>query len=116
MRAILINAKNRTITEVDTVGDLYSMRELLGCKTIEAPYELENGDTVYCDDEGLYNNRDFVELIPEYDPIAGNVLILGFNRNTYDNTDCLSNIADIQDTATFYDIATLQLKYRLMGS
>jgi hypothetical protein len=114
MRAILINAKERTVKEVDIVGDLNSIREHLGCRTIDAPHELENGDTVYCDDEGLDSNIDFIELFSEYDPIPGNILILGHDGEG-GNCDCKTSTSDIHNRVQFYDIATLQLKYRLAG-
>jgi len=115
MRAILINAKKRTVNEINITGDLASLKSSINCRTVAAPYELENGDTVWCDDEGLYVNKDFIELFEEYDPIAGDVLITGTTRDG-DTTDCKTTSSDIHNRVMFYDMATLQLKYRLASS
>lgn len=110
MKAILINSKARIVHNVECDG-LEDMYKLIGCRTVAAPIELENGDTVWIDDEGMYNPRDFFEL-DGYDPIAGNAIILG-TTSTGDNVDCKSTVVEIDSDVMFIDLATLRLRYRV---
>jgi len=110
MKAILINSKARIVHNVEIDG-LEDMRQLLECRTVAAPIELDNGDTVWIDDEGMYNPRDFFEL-EGYEPIAGNALIIG-TTELGDNADCKTSVTEIDHGILFIDLATLQLKYRL---
>ena len=112
MRAILIDSKARIVRSVEHDGSLENIYKLLNCRTFTAPIELENGDTVFCDDEGLLGNpRDFFEL-DGYEPIAGNALILGTTKYG-ESVSCKSTIVEIDSDVNFIDIATLTLRYRL---
>tara|TARA_R110002020_G_scaffold225080_3_gene435095 strand:- start:292 stop:759 length:468 start_codon:yes stop_codon:yes gene_type:complete len=85
MRAILIDAENQEIREVDYNGDWKTIAEWIGggtrtFTTIELnPY----GDTAYVDDEGLYNGADYGFIYDGYPTsIVGNALILGTDLET----------------------------------
>jgi hypothetical protein len=52
MRAILLDAKTRTVSEVDYDGDYKSIYGLIGCQCFTV-VQLGNGDDLYVDDEGL---------------------------------------------------------------
>ena len=78
MKAYLINAEARTITEV-TVGDYKTYYPLLGCDCF-ACVGIEDEDTIYVDDNGLLKPQQNFFLYDGYaQPLAGNGLVLGTN-------------------------------------
>ena len=82
MRAILINSKERTVTEVDYDGNWKSIAPMLECRWFTVVGGLPDGDDLYCDDEGLLTASEDSTyfMMPWYPtPIVGNALILGVN-------------------------------------
>lgn len=77
MKAILINPEHHSITEVEYSGTLQDMYELIDCTLIDAIRINEHGDTVYVDDEGLYNSNFYWTSGDYPHPIAGSGLVLG---------------------------------------
>ena len=85
MRAILIDAKMRTITEVDLPSDYPALTDAMlghvGAQLLTtAGRDRDTGDVMYVDDIGLYRKGDqpgfiFSSWHPE--PMVGNGLILG---------------------------------------
>jgi hypothetical protein len=78
MRAILLDAKTRTVSEVDYDGDYKSIYGLIGCQCFTV-VQLGNGDDLYVDDEGLLTMNESTVFIqtPWYPtPLAGSGLIL----------------------------------------
>jgi hypothetical protein len=60
MRAILIDAVNHTVTEIQHKGDLDGIYRSLNVEMIEVGhYDQETGDTMYVDEEGLINGTEF---------------------------------------------------------
>lgn len=77
MKALLLNSKDQTVIEIEYSGDWRDINDLIGCQTFTC-LRLENGDTVYVDDEALLSNPQHFFTIENYDtPVAGNALILG---------------------------------------
>lgn len=52
MRAILIDATEKTVTEVETGGKLHDLYRLLGCNLVEA-VTLDDRHSLWVDEEGL---------------------------------------------------------------
>lgn len=77
MRAILINATERTISEVEFDGNIERLKEMAGIEWITLGAALFNGDTLYVDDEGLYKFQKFFRLTPRGQWLAGNGIIVG---------------------------------------
>ena len=79
MKAILINVKDQSITEVEHDNTLNNIYELLDCRTFDV-VRIDEVDSIYIDDEGLYVEE---QLYFEYGGdqhavrLAGNGLILG---------------------------------------
>jgi hypothetical protein len=96
MRAILIDARNKTVTEVQIAKGLQPMYDQLKCQTFTVPVILENEDTVYVDDEGLINGTfDFFYAPKVYPtPLAGNALIIGSDSEG-ESVSAKSNIQDL---------------------
>jgi hypothetical protein len=83
MKAYLINPFERTVTIVEYDGELDNLRELIGCQWITAPIIFENEDTMYCDDEGMYNqdNKKGSFMMKGWSyPIVGKILVVGANE------------------------------------
>lgn len=93
MRAILIDPKSRTVTEVDVKeGDAFNdhAHELMGCRCFTCCTAIalngEEGDSqddmMLADDEGLLNNPEHFFLIKAYGrPVAGKCLIVGMDEH-----------------------------------
>lgn len=84
MKAILIDAKARTITEVEHDGNYRQLYTLLSgdepgkVELFTAVQINDQGDTLYVDDEGLLKPQEHFFRWTNYDhPFAGNGVILG---------------------------------------
>jgi hypothetical protein len=102
-KAILINAKDKSITEVtiETYKDIYKFCgfDLFTCVQMDA-----KGNTLYVDDEGLLNGTDFGFIIKGYaQPLMGNAIILGTNRNTGDSVDTSLTTDEVFKMVSFFD-------------
>jgi hypothetical protein len=105
MKAIFINTKESTVTEVDIKGDLTSWYELIGCDTVEIAVRMDNGDMILVDEEGLWKSptQYFTYELPEYTnyPFAGNGLVIGSNGE--DTTDAKSTLDEVKSKVRFQD-------------
>ena len=81
MRAFLIDPHTRTISQTEYNGDSHQINELIGADTFTAVYPAPpfgQGDTIYLDDEGLFQPNQAFFMVPGYpDPLAGKALVLG---------------------------------------
>jgi hypothetical protein len=84
MRAILINPKDQTMTEVEVNGDYKDIQRMIEAKCFDV-VRLNKDDTIYVDDEGLINGvAQSVGMFrvdgkyPAY--LAGKGLLLANNR------------------------------------
>lgn len=83
MRALKIDVEQQTITEFEHNGNWREIAPLIGngCTTFTCPIIEDNGDTLYCDDEGLLKPIKGGFVMPNWSyPIAGNALFLGSNE------------------------------------
>ena len=79
MKAILINVKDQSITEVEHDNTLNNIYDLLNCRTFDV-VRIDETDGIYVDDEGLYvEDQLFFEYGGDVQAVrlAGNGLILG---------------------------------------
>jgi len=79
MKAILINVKDQSITEVEHDDTLDNIYDLLNCRTFTV-VRIDETDSIYVDDEGLYvEDQLFFEYGGDEQAarLAGNGLILG---------------------------------------
>ena len=109
MKAILINPKLRTITEVDYAGTLESIYQLTECDCVDA-VGLPNGDSIYVDDEGLLHNPEFFFVLRHspFQPLAGTGLVVGINDEGADIA-CKSTLEQIIKQVTFITLHEAQL-------
>jgi len=82
MKALKINSGTQKIEEV-TIKSWKDIAPEIGngCEIFTAPIELENMDTLYADDEGLYNSFEGGFMMEDWSyPIVGNGLLVGTNE------------------------------------
>ena len=106
MKAVLIDAVNKTITNCNINNGLETFYKLLNCQTVTAPVVLENNDTLFCDDEALLKPAyHFFKLsyngYENY--FAGNGLIVGTNDEG-GSVDVETTAEEIQRHITFMDL------------
>jgi len=97
MKALLIDPKERTITEVDVPRGRQAAMEipkLIDCDWFCVGAYLPEGDTVYVDDEGLLYDQKAVHLFQldprviktsSSQPLAGKGLVMGADDSTGKN-------------------------------
>lgn len=105
MKAIKINSKEKTIELVEIDGSLESIYDQLECEIFTCPTTLDNLDTLYVDDEGLFNNSDKDYKGAFYfgdfqQPLFGHGLIIGADIEG-ESKDVLSSIKNIENIVQF---------------
>lgn len=87
MKAFLIDPATRTITET-TISSWRDIAPALECDLFDV-VQIGPNVSVYVDDEGLFkDDQCFFQLIHYPQPLAGKGLVLGFDPETGDSTDC----------------------------
>lgn len=111
--AILIDVVNKSISQV-TINHYKEIYNVIGngCNTFDCPYQFDNGDTLYVDDEGLLHEN--VHGCFMFDgwriPCVGNAIILGTNDEG-ESIDCKSTIEEIKNKIKFFS-KEIALSYR----
>lgn len=77
VHAVLIDAANRTITDVQIAPSLEEYYRLIGCDTITIGQHFPDGDVLFVDDNGMFNPKAFFKLEKDGPILAGNGLIVG---------------------------------------
>ena len=78
MRAIKINVEKQIFEEIE-IKDWTEIAPAIGnqCGTFSCPVMLENGDTMYCDDEGLWVEQFGGVIMKDWAyPVLGNIILL----------------------------------------
>lgn len=101
MKAYLIDSKECTVTEVEHDDSIHDIYEKLDCRSFDA-VRLDNDDTIYVDDEGLYQKHTYFVVDGMPNPLAGNGLVLGTDLDGY-STDPTYDISTITDMIRFID-------------
>lgn len=101
-KALLIDAGNQTITEVEVNG-LRDMQQFVG-GYIEAAYFWEDRTVLYVDEEGLLKAQDqFFRISVRPDqPLAGNGLLVGSDAEG-ENADVTLSLAEVIPMVEFLD-------------
>ena len=81
MKAVLINVKDRTVTDVEIKGKVLNQwYKLLNCHLVTIGTYLDDHDSIMVDDEGLFgldSESMFFTFKGAHQPFAGNGLIVG---------------------------------------
>lgn len=101
-KALLIDVVAKQITEVE-IGDYKDIYKHIGngCNLFEIPIELENGDSIFIDEEGLLKevHGGFMMAGWRY-PLCGNGVILG-QDDEGDSVSYKSSIEEIKRAVIF---------------
>ena len=103
MKTILIDTRNKAVTEIEIDGGLKSIYDALDVRMIETATYLPNGDAVYVDEEGMMGldkDSGFFD-IGAHQPFAGNGLVIGTNHTTGDSVGCKSTVEEIRKQVKF---------------
>ena len=104
MRAIIINAKDRTITATEIDGSLKSLQQIVG-GLIEPVYDgLDDSHHCYVNEEGLLDHPQHLFMFKDgHQPLAGNGVIVGSGLIA-DEAPCTLSVEWLKERVTFMDI------------
>jgi hypothetical protein len=107
MKAIHIDAKNKTITEIDYSGrreDIYSLLDIQMFECQQLPSRNGQGNDIFIDEEGICASEvKFGFRYAKNCPTAGNGLVLGLN---FDNGETIATnytLEEVKANVKFYD-------------
>ena len=104
MRAIIINAKDRTVTETEIDGKLDSLQQIVGGLIEPVSQGLDGEHHCYVNEEGLYDNpRHFFLFKNGHQPLAGNGVILA-STDDGDEAPCTLPLDWVKQRVTFMDL------------
>jgi hypothetical protein len=104
MRAIIINAQDRTITETEIDGSLQSLQHIVGGMIEAVTCGLPEGHHCYVDEEGLLDDpRHFFMFDGGHQPLAGNGVILA-ETDDGDEAPCTLRLDWVKERVTFMDL------------
>jgi hypothetical protein len=106
IRAIIINAQDRTITETEIDGSLESLQEIVG-GLIDA-VDLNGKHHCYVNEEGLLEQpRHFFMFHDGHQPLAGNGVVLALTRGG-NEAPCTLPLDWVKERVTFMDLAAMR--------
>ena len=106
MKGILIDPWTKSVTEVQIDKGLNPLYKAMDCSCITAPIILENNDTFFLDDEGLFKENSVWFCLGHrgYEfRFVGKAVVLGGDEEG-DSVDAKSSIDDIRKRCTFTDM------------
>ncbi len=105
MRAIIINAQDRTVTETEIDGSLKSLQRIVGGLIASVHDGLDDNHHCYVNDEGLLHNpQHFFMFKDGHQPLADNGVILASTEDG-DEAACNLPLDWIKERVTFMDLA-----------
>lgn len=106
-KVIVIDSLNKTVYEKDT-STLQDLQNIVG-GMIEHAHQLRNGDSVFVNEEGLFNDaKDFFIFEDGCQPFAGNGFVIGDVDDDGDSTEVKSSVTKIKALVQFVDILTIR--------
>ena len=111
IRGILIDAENKTVTEVNIEPTLAEFYRLIKCELIEGCYPrgLAKNHFLYVDEEGLYNQKHFFKIEGFEQPLAGNALLFCCDSEG-ETVSCTMSVEAIRERVSFGTVVELQKK------
>ena len=104
MRVILVNARDRTITETEIDGSLKSLQHIVGGLISVVHDGLDDNHHCYVNDEGLLDNPlHFFMFKDGHQPLAGNGVILS-STDDGDEAPCTLPLEWVKERVTFMDL------------
>jgi hypothetical protein len=102
MRAIKINVEKQIFEEIE-IKDWTEIAPAIGnkCEIFTCPITLENGDTMYCDDEALFTEQCGGIIMKDWlYPLLGNIILLNADKEG-NNTPAVSQIEKLKKQIAF---------------
>lgn len=104
MRAIIINAQDRTITESEIDGSLKSLQQIVGGLIEPVHHGLDEAHHCYVNEEGLLDGpQHFFMFKDGHQPLAGNGVILA-STDDGGEAPCTLSLDWVQERVTFMDL------------
>jgi len=104
LKVLKIDATAKTVTEHTLEGNestLEGLYRLIGCEMVEVAGELENGDTIWCDEEFLLKQRTsatrWCAIEGATKPLCGNLVVTGEADEDGFTTSHTSDIAALTE-------------------
>ena len=105
MKAIFINTKDRTITEIEgQFSDYKEINKVLESRYMTHALELKGRDCVFVDDEGLLDETqdNFFYYEKGHQPFAGHGIILGHDKKG-NTADVKISLDEVKSKVKFMD-------------
>ena len=104
MRAIIINAQHRTVTETEIDGSLASLQQIVGGLIEPVSQGLGEYHHCYVNEEGLLGGpQHFFMFKDGHQPLAGNGVILA-STDDGDEASCTLPLDWVKQRVTFMDL------------
>lgn len=104
MRAIIINAQHRTITETEIDGSLDILQDTVGGLIEPVTDGLDEHHHCYVNEEALLNGPQYFFMFKGgHQPLAGNGIILS-STDDGDEAPCTLPLARVEERVTFMDL------------
>lgn len=108
MRAIIINATDRTVTETETDGRLDSLQQIVGGLIEPVSQGLDDEHHCYVNEEGLFDHPQHFFLFKDgHQPLAGNGVILS-STGDGDEASCTLTLDWVKERVTFMNLAAVR--------
>jgi hypothetical protein len=109
MKVIKIDARKKTITEIELDWGIKALYKELECEMFTC-IELPNGDSLYIDDEGLLLDEPIGAFMLKgfLQPLSGHGLIIGIDDKTGESNDCKYTIEFIKKNVEFLPVQFLK--------
>lgn len=105
MRAIIINAKDRTIAETEIDGSLECLQQIVGGLIEPVSQGLDGGHHCYVNEEGLLDHpQHFFMFRDGHQPLAGNGVILSLTEDG-NEAPCTLALDWVKERVSFMDLA-----------
>lgn len=112
MKALLINPADKSVTEITVNEGIKDIYKAIECDCFSCPVTFENGDTMYCDDEGLFKEQEGgIMMIDWAYPILGKILLVGSDIKTGKSCDVKTTIATLKKSLGWVSKANAE-RYR----
>jgi Domain of unknown function (DUF3846) len=104
MRAIIINAQDRSITEAEIDGSLKSLQQIVGGMIEPVTQGLDDNHHCYVNEEGLLDHpQHFFMFEAGHQPLAGNGVILA-ETDDGDEAPCTLSLDRVKERVQFMDV------------
>ena len=103
MRAIIVNSKDRSITETDIDGSLKTLQHIVGGLIEPVSQGLDDNHHCYVNEEGLLNDPQYFFMFRDgHQPLAGNGVILSSTDDGFE-APCALSLDWVKERVTFMD-------------